>query len=247
MGGFQFKCPHCAQLLDAPEEAAGVTLSCPNCNQSIQAPALAAAPAAGDAAEAGPSSPARGSGPVCAICFTPIAAGEAKNACPACQAEYHAECWQENGGCAVYGCSQVPVIEKRQALEIPVSYWGQENKQCPNCKREILAAAVRCRHCGATFDSARPQDAAEFQQRSELTQRLPALRRTVVWLFVFSVVPCLAPIGAVWGAIWYPAHREDVRALPTLYGALCKIGLGVAIGQTVAMVLVTLLFSLIRH
>jgi hypothetical protein len=161
--------------------------------------------------------------------------------------EYHVECWQENGGCAIYGCSQVPTIEKRQALEIPVSYWGQENKQCPNCKREILAAAVRCRHCGAMFDSARPQDAAEFQQRTELTQRLPALRRTVVCLFVVSVLPCLAPIGAVWGAIWYPAHREDVQALPTLYGALCKIGLGVAIGQTVAMVLVTLLFSLVRH
>lgn len=108
------------------------------------------------------------------------------------------------------------------------------------------------RRCGAAIAERRsippwPQDAAEFQQRTELTQRLPALRRTVVWLFIVSVLPCLAPIGAVWGAIWYPTHREDVRALPTIYGALCKIGLGIAIGQTVVMVLVTLLFALVRH
>jgi len=218
-----------------------MTLSCPNCNRPIPVPVV------GGAVEAGASSEAGSRGLVCAICLSPIVPADAKAACPACKVEYHVECWQENGGCAIYGCSQVPTIEKRQALEIPVSYWGQENKQCPNCKREILAAAVRCRHCGAMFDSARPQDAAEFQQRTELTQRLPALRRTVVCLFVVSVLPCLAPIGAVWGAIWYPAHREDVQALPTLYGALCKIGLGVAIGQTVAMVLVTLLFSLVRH
>jgi hypothetical protein len=241
MGGFQSNCPHCAQALDIPEETAGMTLSCPNCHRPIPVPVV------GGAVGSGTSSGTGGRDPVCAICLSPIVAGAAKNACPACQAEYHAECWQENGGCAIYGCSQVPVIEKRQALEIPISYWGQENKLCPSCKREILAAAVRCRHCGATFESARPQDAAEFQQRAELTQRLPALRRTVVCLFIVSVLPCLAPIGAVWGSLWYPAHRDDLRALPTLYGALCKIGWVVAIGQTVVMVLVTLLYALVRR
>jgi hypothetical protein len=186
-------------------------------------------------------------GPVCAICLTSIAAADAKTACPECHVEYHADCWQENGGCAVYGCPQVPAVEKRQAMEIPASYWGQENKQCPKCRQVILAAAVRCRHCGATFESARPQETEEFRQRTEQAERLPSIRRTVVWLFVFSLLPCLAPIGAVWGAVWYPIHREEVRALPTLYGALCKIGLGVAIGQTVAVVVLTLLFSFVRH
>jgi hypothetical protein len=238
MADFEFPCPHCAQPLMAPEEAAGSASSCPHCQQPILVPAP---PALVPAASAG------GSGPVCAICLTSIAAADTKTACPECHAEYHADCWQENGGCAVYGCPQVPAVEKRQALEIPISYWGQENKQCPKCQQVILAAAVRCRHCGATFDSARPQEAEEFRQRTEQAERLPSTRRTVVWLFVFSVLPCLAPIGAIWGAVWYPTHREDLRALPTLYGALCKIGLGVAIGQTVAMVVLTLLFSLVRH
>ena len=145
-----------------------------------------------------------------------------------------------------YGCSQVPAVEERRAIEIPVSL-GQGNKKCPKCGREILAAAMRCRHCSATFESARPQDAEEFQQRTELAQRLPAVRRTVVWLFVCSVLTCLAPIGAVWGIVWYPAHREEIHALPALYGALCKIGLTVAIGQSIALVVLTLLYALVRH
>jgi hypothetical protein len=183
----------------------------------------------------------------CAICLSPIGPEDEKAVCPSCNAVYHADCWRENGGCAVYGCEQVPAIEKRQALEIPVSYWGQENKKCPSCGNEILAAAVRCRHCGTVFQSARPQESAEFQQRTAISQRLPAARRTVVILFIFSVLSCLAPIGAVWGIIWYPGHREELRALPMLYSALCKIGLIVAIGQTVALVVVMLLYALVRH
>lgn len=237
MAAIKFTCPHCQQHLDAPEEAAGAALSCPTCGQGIQVPALVPSAAPAPAAD----------GRKCGICFSLILDSEPKQACPACTAEYHEDCWQENGGCAVYGCSQVPVIEKRQAIDIPMSYWGQENKQCPSCHREILAAAVRCRHCGATFESARPQGEGEFQQRGELKQRLPAARRVVVWLFIFCLIPCLAPIGAVWGAIWYPTHREEVRALPSIYDALCKIGLGVAITQTVLVVVMTILFSLVRH
>src|SRR6266487_1589138 len=170
MAGIKFNCPHCRQPLEAPGEAAGAMLPCPNCGQDIQVPVPVAAAATSGGAK-------------CGICLSPINEPEAKTACPACHAEYHAECWQENGGCAVYGCSQVPVVEKRQAIEIPMSYWGQENKQCPSCKREILAAAVRCRHCGATFESARPQDAEAFRQRNELSGRLPTVRRNVIVLF----------------------------------------------------------------
>jgi hypothetical protein len=233
MAGIKFSCPHCSQRLESPEAAAGAMLPCPNCGREIQVPVPAPATAIAGGAK-------------CGICLSAINDAEARAACPACRAEYHAECWQENGGCAIYGCSQVPVVEKRPAIEIPMSYWGQENKQCPSCQREILAAAVRCRHCGATFESAQPQDAEEFRQRTELSGRLPAVRRKVIALFILCVLPCLAPVGAVWGLLWYPGNREDVRALPSLYGALCRIGLIVGIGQTVAVVLLTILFALVR-
>ncbi len=167
--------------------------------------------------------------------------------CPACNTEYHAECWQENGGCGVYGCAQAPAVEQRGTLEIPVSYWGQENKPCPSCGKQILAAAVRCRHCGAIFSSARPEGATEFKQRTALEQRLPTVRRTLLWLFGLCIVPCLAPIGVIWGLIWYPRHREEVESLPSLYPALYKIGLGVGIGQIAIIIVMGLLFTVRRQ
>jgi Prokaryotic RING finger family 1 len=183
---------------------------------------------------------------LCAICQTPILPEEARVACPSCNAEYHAECWNENGGCAIYGCSQVPEVEHRRSIEIPVSYWGQENKPCPSCGREILAAAVRCRHCGATFASAQPQDADQFQARTALEAELPKMKKTVVWLFVFSVLPCTAPIGGIAALIWYSSRRNEVAALPALYPALSKIGIGVGLGQTVLLVLMAILYSVTR-
>ena len=182
----------------------------------------------------------------CAICQTPIAAGESKTSCPGCQAEYHAECWNENGGCAVYGCDRVPPTEGRAAIEIPVAYWGQENKPCPVCGAQILAAAVRCRHCGAVFQSARPLDSAEFSRAASDEARAPRLRRQIVWLFVLCLIPFSAPIAAVVGLVWLQSRQDQIQKLPSLYGALAKIGVGVGFFQTAAIVLLALLFTL-RH
>jgi hypothetical protein len=183
---------------------------------------------------------------VCGICLSPVEAGAPTSSCTACNALYHEECWQENRGCAVYGCSQTPQVEQRSSVEIPVSFWGQENKPCPACGREILAAAIRCRFCGATFASAQPEDSSSFHQRAERDKRLPQLRQTVVWIFILSVIPCLAPIGGVWGLIWFATHRSDLEALPSLYPALCKIGIGVGLGQTMLLVLMTIIYSVTR-
>lgn len=191
-------------------------------------------------------SPTENAGELCGICLSPIGADEPKSDCPSCNAHYHAECWEENKGCAVYGCSKVAAAEQRSALEIPVSYWGQEHKECPQCRMKIMAAAVRCRFCGAVFESARPQDKDEFEHRSDLAKRLPAAKTKTIWIFIFCVIPCLAPIGLIWGLIWHASHRDEVRALPSLYYALSKIGLGVAITQVVGIVILTMLYSVVR-
>ena len=53
-------------------------------------------------------------------------------------------------------------------------------------------------------------------------------------------------MGAVWGAVWCPAHRAELEALPSFYPALIKIGLGVAIAQSVALVGLALLYAAVR-
>jgi hypothetical protein len=143
----------------------------------------------------------------------------------------------------VYGCNQVPATEGRASLEIPAAYWGQENKPCPSCGRQILAAAVRCRHCGATFSSSRPEDRDEFRKHEEINRRAPALKRSAVLLFVFCALPCTALLASIIGAVWYFANRESLRTLPPLYAGLAKTGLGVGVVQTVLVALVLLFYS----
>ena len=59
----------------------------------------------------------------CAICQSSIYPTEETHPCPKCGLIFHAECWQENFGCASYGCEQVnalaPKIDIPAQLELP--------------------------------------------------------------------------------------------------------------------------------
>jgi Prokaryotic RING finger family 1 len=180
---------------------------------------------------------------ICAICQTAFQPQDTNTVCPECKAEYHLECWQENGGCAIYGCAQVPATEHREAIEIMPSYWGQENKPCPRCSREILAAALRCRHCGATFSSSQPENANEYFRRADISDRQPATRGAIIWIFLLCAIPFFAPIGTVAGLTWYSFNRDRVKSLPTLYSGLCKIALAVGIGQSVLIIILLLTYT----
>lgn len=180
----------------------------------------------------------------CAICQTAVEAEHAATNCPECAAPYHTECWDENGGCGVYGCAQVPKTEHRASLEIPVSYWGQEHKNCPVCQSQIMAAAVRCRVCGTSFGSARPQDTNEFQEQAARSARAPGLKKRVGWMFALCVVPFTSPFATIVGAIWYGMRRREIAALPALYSALSKIALIVGFGQMLIALIVMLAMSL---
>ncbi len=50
--------------------------------------------------------------PVCPYCRASIdAANEPATVCPICATPHHRDCWEENGGCTVFGCSAAPVEE----------------------------------------------------------------------------------------------------------------------------------------
>ncbi len=48
---------------------------------------------------------------VCPYCRCPLLPDEAQVVCPSCQTPHHADCYQENGGCTVFGCPQAPSDE----------------------------------------------------------------------------------------------------------------------------------------
>lgn len=238
----KFNCPACGVKLEAPAELAGQTIPCPACQQEIRLPQTEAE-ATGALQAARPVAEERAA-LLCAICQSPLAGEDPRTSCPGCNAAYHTDCWTENGGCAIYGCAQVPKTEGRKSIEMPVAYWGQENKPCPVCSAQILAAAVRCRHCGTVFQTARPLDSAEFSQAASWEAKAPGLRKKIIFLFVLSLVPFTAPVGILILFFWAHARRQEVEELPSLFPALIKIGLLVGAIETVGMVLVAVIFSL---
>jgi hypothetical protein len=57
------------------------------------------------------------SSPVCPYCRGPIdAAIEEPKVCPGCGTPHHADCFEENGGCTVFGCSAAPAEEPKLSL-----------------------------------------------------------------------------------------------------------------------------------
>lgn len=175
--------------------------------------------------------------PQCAICMTVVANEEPSTACPSCRAPYHAECWTENGGCAIYGCALVPKTENLKPLEIPPAFWGRDEKDCPHCGAKIAAMALRCRHCGTAFASAQPEKKTQFQQRQVRQARAPMLKQSAIVLLIFACVPLLSIIAAIGGGAFFSSNREEIRKLPGSVEGLYKIGIGVAIVHSALVVL----------
>lgn len=182
----------------------------------------------------------------CAICQSPIEAGGSSTECPACRSPYHADCWQENKGCAVYGCTAVPPTEKRDELDIPPSFWGQEHKRCPVCNAEILAAAVRCRHCGSIFSTSRPEERDEYQRRLKREGRRTGLRREAIGFFILAALPCTSWLALIIGWFWYSHNRDEIKRLPGMYSGLCRIGLVISVVEVAVIVVVMALYAVLK-
>lgn len=178
----------------------------------------------------GPAATAAAGAKHCAICMSSIDPGEASATCPACHARYHVECWEENGGCAVYGCAEVPKTEGLTALEVPPAFWGREDKDCPLCGAKIMALAVRCRHCGGQV-AARPESKEAFEQRAGRRQRAPSLRRFARLFMALSLLPVLSLLTLSVGALYYRRKRDEIRRQPASLDGLFRIALTTAAAQ----------------
>jgi TM2 domain-containing membrane protein YozV len=54
----------------------------------------------------------------CPYCRTNIAATEESVTCEACGTVHHADCYAENGGCTIFGCSKAPADEPKLSVSV---------------------------------------------------------------------------------------------------------------------------------
>ena len=181
----------------------------------------------------------------CALCQSAIESSEQTAKCPGCSAVYHADCWQEVGGCGVYGCANVPPTEKRGDLEIPAAHWGKEAKDCPACGKQIQAMAVRCRHCGSVFATADPMSKRAFDQAKGVSSAKPRMKKRSIWLFVLCAIPFTTLVAGPLGLLWYRHRRADIDRLPRIFTALIWIGLGISACEIGVVILVLTLKTII--
>lgn len=169
-------------------------------------------------------------GQMCAICQTQIVVGEQIVNCSECALPFHHECWTENGGCAQYGCKNAPQTVKAGPATVASAVWGEE-KPCPSCRKLIKAQAVKCRFCGAAFDSAEIISADAYATREYEGQQYTGARNKVVAMFLASVTGCLSPVSATTLGILILRKRFwgiEFRRLPAAIRTLAFIGWGLS-------------------
>ncbi len=183
-----------------------------------------------------PSTPAKEAdsetaGKLCSICQTGIIGGEKVVSCPHCGLPFHAECWTENRGCSAYGCASAPKTVKQQTEVQPMSNaWGDE-KPCPACGKTIKAQALKCRFCGAAFDTRDVIDTQAYATREYEGTEYTQARNKVVFLFLLSAAGCLAPVSLIMTGILISQKQfmgVDYRRLPMTLKAVLWSAIGVA-------------------
>ena len=55
----------------------------------------------------------------CPYCLSPFFRSSRAVICRVCGTPHHADCWQENGGCTTYGCTQAPGHRITRAAPVP--------------------------------------------------------------------------------------------------------------------------------
>ena len=226
----------CGQTIAAPPEAVGKRARCPKCGRVTAVPEPAAAE---ETTRKGPQAvePDALVGRVCSICQNAVQPGEAACLCPECRSPYHRECWDEVGGCATYGCRQMPQAAKPAEPGARTEGWGDE-KACPKCRKPIRSAAVKCRYCKAKFPSALPMTPAEFHEWRAQQAQLAPTRIMAIVVFVASLFGCLGPVVLLGGGFWLWSSHDALKRVGGVHQVLAYFGLGLSAIYSLLMLLV---------
>ena len=226
----------CGQAIAAPVQAVGRRAKCPKCGRVTVVPERAEAE---EAKARGPQAvePDALVGRVCSICQNAMQPGEEACLCPECRSPYHRECWDEVGGCATYGCRQMPQAAKPAEPGPRTEGWG-DDKVCPKCGQVIRSAALKCRYCKARFPSAVPMTSEEYREWRQQRALLTPTRIVAIVVFAVSLFGCLGPLVLLGGGLWLWRSHDSLKRVGGAPQVLAYFGLGLSLIYSLLMLFV---------
>lgn len=186
-------------------------------------------------------------GKLCSTCGTAILSSDIIVICPVCSQPYHHDCWKEIGGCGTYGCTAAPVATLKEDVpqDVFTPGWTAE-KKCPECGSSIIASALVCKVCHASFPTERPMTKAEWRDREYDEKELNKIKTSVIIQFILSTLGCLfiimLPINAI--AAFSDTWFFRVKRLPPTLKVLFYASFAIS-GLWTAIAAVLLLYSMV--
>jgi hypothetical protein len=165
-------------------------------------------------------------GKICSICQSTISEFDHIKTCEKCKNEYHIDCWNENEGCATYGCPNVSLMNSTTQS----NNQKQLKKTCPACKEEINYEDDRCPYCKTILSSIRPF--LSTKDNFSYKEYKPG-----IYILVFTVLVITAPFSLIFGSAWYFNNKENIKKCNPMVKYLTLGGLSLSALYTILLLL----------
>ena len=106
---------------------------------------------------------------VCPYCRAPVFIDEQVTVCEGCGTHHHADCYAENGGCTIFGCSNAPAEEPKLTVSAPDFATAAAAAPAMSAQQSVAPPAAPPPRPGAT-----PQQALE-ELRQVSSQVVPSM------------------------------------------------------------------------
>lgn len=179
---------------------------------------------------------------ICSICQTSLSSEDSMKVCGHCKSEFHLDCWDENGGCATYGCINSPKAEKINEQFQEQTFWGVETKTCPMCGETIKVSELRCPYCNELFDTIVPITSQEIKDRITKRPQDSRENKGAILIFICGLLGITAPFNLFFGGIWYQQNRKKLKEASPTYNLLAIVGLSVSVIYSLLIVIGVFLY-----
>lgn len=197
-------CPKCSFSLEIDESQE--VCFCPNCGTK----ATIELRSTDETAEASDPNIEVPSNTTCPICCCEITQGDEHVICPDCGTIYHKDCWDDNKGCATYGCKSAQCLD----VHLNQDAVGQDFVPCPWCHTLLSPKTVICSACGRRTDQVATKSFSfeDFKQNAliPIGNNLLLLWQDVISAWKYVSPYLLYALRTYKGALFQYAHFQGV-------------------------------------